>query len=53
MTRTDIRNLVFHRHRSADQIGQALQMLLTNGRARFTQQPASRGPWKREIWYAT
>ena len=53
MARTDISNLVFHRNRSSDEIGRALQLLLTTGRARFTQQPASRGPWKREIWYAT
>ena len=52
MTRTDIRNL-FHRNRSGDEIGEALQQLLTAGKARFTTSPARRGPWMRETWFAT
>ena len=37
---------------SGDEIGRALQLLLSSGRARFVSQPAKRGPWLREIWYA-
>ena len=51
MTRTDIRNL-FHRNRSGDEIGKALQQLLAAGKARFTTSPASRGQWTRETWFA-
>lgn len=51
MSRSDMHGL-FNRNRSGDEIGRALQLLLTSGRVRFVSQPAKRGPWLREIWYA-
>ena len=49
MTRTDISNL-FARHRTSDQIGAALAMLLKLGRARFQELQTSGRPV--ETWFA-
>jgi hypothetical protein len=49
MTRTDISNL-FARHRTSDQIGAALTLLLKLGRARFEEQQTNGRPV--ETWFA-
>jgi hypothetical protein len=49
MTRTAIRDL-FGRHRTADRIGAALALLMTNGHARTEERMTSGRP--SEVWFA-
>jgi hypothetical protein len=50
MSRTELRDL-FGRHRSANQIGGALTMLATSGKARFETR-SDTGGRPIEIWFA-
>ena len=53
MTRTEISD-VFGRNRSSGDISQALELLLTSGKARFVTTPSGRrGGRPLETWYAT
>ena len=53
MTRTEISD-VFDRNRSSGDISQALELLLTSGKARFVTTPSGRrGGRPLETWYAT
>ena len=53
MTRSEISD-VFGRNRSSGDISQALELLLTSGKARFVTTPSGRrGGRPLETWYAT
>ncbi len=53
MTRSEISD-VFDRNRSSGDISQALELLLTSGKARFVTTPSGRrGGRPLETWYAT